>query len=119
MDFDKQKKEIIETERFYHRAIKYLREEFPSKTKEIDNENLKKSIFSGCMRALDYGLESQEDAMAFVDLEWRFAKDFDLNEETSWAKDVLNDDDLDAKMKIETLRNAFITIEALKEDSDV
>ena len=111
----KPKRETIETQKFYHRALTYLREEFPTKTNNIADEVLKKEILDGLVRALNYGLESQEDAMAFVDLEWRFVKNFDTNPETSWAKDVLEDDDFDAKMKIETLRNAFIMTEVFKE----
>ena len=91
MNTEKQKRELLETERFYHRAVTYLREEFPSKTKKFDDEELKRNIFSGCTKALNYGLESQEDAMAFVDLQWRFLENFDENKETPWAKEVLND----------------------------
>ena len=109
-------KEKLQANRFYHRAVQYLREEFPQAA-SMNEDELKDAIFSGCQKALSYGFETEADAMGFVDLQWRISPSFDTDTETFWAKDVLNDNDLDAEMKLATLRNAFALTEAMKEDA--
>ncbi len=110
-----QKKQDLLDRRFYHRATAYLREEFPRKTADMDEAALCQAVDSGCARASRYGLETEVEAMAFVDLQWRFSEEFDA---AQWARDVLEDPDLAPDMKISTLRNACALKAAAKESGE-
>ena len=110
------KQEELEAERFIHRAMKYLVSTFPEKTKEMDDETLKNKLIDDCQTALEYGFDTESDMMLIVDFLWRLPADYANLPEYEWVKDILTSEDMDNEMKIDSLHNAFATIQALEED---
>lgn len=110
------KRQKIESQKFFHKAITYLKEEFPEKTSSYSDKELSEMVYKGCEKAVSYGLDTELEAISFVDIQWRLSQDFDQDEKTLWAFEILKDDDYDAQTKIAVLRNAYVAYEATREE---
>jgi hypothetical protein len=92
---------------FHHRAMSYLRSEFPEATTNTDDSTLHTAIDAGIRRAQLYKLVSEADVMRFIDLQWRMGSDFDTNPAYPWAAEILSDLRIPPKDKIAMLRDAY------------
>ena len=112
------KQEELETERFIHRAVQYLKATFPEKTAEMDEDNLRNKVIDDCQTALDHGFETETDIMLLVDFLWRLPDDYAENPEYGWVFEALADTDMDNKMKVDSLHNALAVFMAAENEKD-
>lgn len=92
---------------FLAHAVAYLRETFPQATTGATDDALIAQVLDGCDRAARYGLDTELEAMGFVDLQFRLGPAFDEDPAMPWAAEVLADDDLSPEAKVATLQNAW------------
>ena len=112
------KQEELETERFIHRAVQYLRAVFPDKTEQMDEDDLRDKLIDDCQTALDHGFETEADIMLLIDFLWRLPAGYAGDPEYGWVFEVLNDTDMDNKMKIDSLHNAWAVCLAAQSDAE-
>lgn len=92
--------------RFYHYALRYLREEFPRETETLDDEALKKRLNRGLSAAHAHELSTEAAAMAFVDADMRLDGVLSEGALPEWAREILENPGLPAAEKIFWLRDA-------------
>jgi hypothetical protein len=89
--------------RFEERAIEHLRMHFHDLTQLFSDEQLRQRIRECTVRSKRYGLSSEQEIMCFADTTFLLGNDFDLDPAISWARDLLDDNELDSSDKAETL----------------
>ena len=112
------KQEKLETERFIHRAVQYLKAIFPDKTETMNEDDLRDKLIDDCQTALDYGFETEADIMLLVDFMWRLPSGYAENPAYGWVAEILADADMDNKMKVDALHNALAVFMAADSDTD-
>ena len=108
----------LETERFIHRAVQYLKATFPEKTEGTDEDDLRDAVIDDCQTALDSGFETEADIMLLVDFLWRLPSGYAENPAYGWVAEILADADMDNKMKVDALHNALAVFMAADSDTD-
>jgi uncharacterized protein YyaL (SSP411 family) len=89
--------------RFEDRAIRHLRANLPRQTEHFSDDNLRARVRTGAVRAREYGLESEQQIMCFVDTTFLLANNFDTAPAFSWARTILTDPQLTANQRAGTL----------------
>jgi len=107
-----------EENRFYHRAIGYLREEFPNETQSQNDDELKARINRLCLKALSFGLEFETEAMGFIDLDFRLEGALGNSAMPRWAREILEQRQVAPAERIFLLRDGYCTLKALEMEHD-
>jgi len=76
---------------FEERAIAHFRKCFPSKTRELSDDDLRNRLHAAQTRAHRYGLASEKQIIQFVDTGFLSGENFDSDPQLSWPGEVLND----------------------------
>ena len=92
--------------------VGHVKEEFPEKTAERDDETLREMVKGGIRRAESHGFKIAEDQSAFVSIMFEIAPNFD---EQPQIKAVLNDDQFAPEDRIERLWSPLVPEEAWEE----
>jgi hypothetical protein len=95
--------EAAQIRRFEDLAIEHLRIYFHELTQPFSDDQLRLRVRECTIRSERYGLTSEQEIMYFLDTTFLLGNDFDLDPAISWAKDLLDDDELDPTDKAETL----------------
>ena len=90
-------------EDFEKNATLRLRKKFPSKTKEMTDENLHKIIRDGIVKAESYNIIKKEDVMIYIEYMIFYGNDFDVNSATGWATKILRIRNLKGSEKVTRL----------------
>ena len=80
-----------EEENFDDRLYENVRENFPEESEELGEEKTRATIRYGRERAASYGFQSRDDVTRYVGLVFAFSRDFDLDPEMPWAREILTD----------------------------
>lgn len=104
--------------RFYHYAVRYLREEFSEKTQSLTDEDIRILIDEGLQASHRYHFSTEQDAMAFIDMDMRLGNVLSEDEPPLWAQKILNDNSLTNEEKMNCLRDAYCTYEWLEQADD-
>jgi hypothetical protein len=99
-------------EEFVEFLTGHVREEFPEKTAERDEETLRRMVEGGIRRAESHGFTTAEDITGFISIMFEIAPNFD---EQPQIKAVLDDDKFAPEDRIERLWSPLVTDEAWEE----
>jgi len=100
-----QKEELakVELKKFEDRELIHLKKFWPDECHELTEDGVCKSIRAGIENAKKYEIESEYDVARYIDLMYTLSFDFDTNTQVSWPSEVLNDPDLNARIKMDKL----------------
>ena len=99
-------------EEFIEFLVAHVREEFPEKTAERDDETLRAMVEAGVARAESHGLTTAEDTTSFISIMFEVAPNFD---EQPQIKAVLDDGRFAPEERIEKLWSPLVTDENWEE----
>ena len=89
--------------RFQETCRRHARAFWPSQCEELGEEGLVARVQLAISRAGKFGIETEREVARFLDLMFVWGDDFPELKRTAWAKDVLEDDTLDAPLKVHQL----------------
>ena len=95
-------------EEFLEFLIEHVREDFPEKAAERDEETLRTMVKGGIKRAESHGFSRAEDITAFISIMFEVAPNFD---EQPPIKTVLDDGNFPPEERIERLWSPLVTDE--------
>jgi len=75
--------------RFEDEMVVYLNESYPVKAKKYSEKGLRDMIRDGIDKAKGYNITRECDLARYIELMLVLSPDFDENEKTTWAKEVL------------------------------
>jgi len=84
---------------FEDRVVTHLRKFYPAECANLGEEQIRRLIRYGIVRARSYGLTSERAACIYVDVMFAFGRDFDRDPSLPWASQVLNREDLSSPME--------------------
>lgn len=90
-------------EQFVREMIERLRQRFPEQMQGRPDEQLRALVEAGREKAQGHGLESRAQIRFFIDLMVIHGTQFDTSPVTSWAGEILGDDQLSAEEKLRRL----------------
>jgi hypothetical protein len=76
--------------RFVERMLRHLRAMFAEKLADRSDEELRELIRDGIENAADYEITIEYDVSRFIEYMVIFGEDFDIDEKTYWAGNILN-----------------------------
>lgn len=102
---DEQMKALSEymVEQFVDAALLHLRTTFPEQIKDVTDDGLRDTIYTGIDNAREYNITIEEDVLRYLELMTTYGADFDTNPETSWAEEILNKEDARGAEKIKLI----------------
>jgi hypothetical protein len=99
-------------EEFLEFLVEHVREEFPEKVAERDEETLRRMVNGGIARAESHGFTLAEDVTAFISVMFEIAPNFD---EQPQIKAVLDDEQFEPGDRLERLSSPLVPEEAWEE----
>ena len=99
-------------EEFVEFLVGHVKEEFPEKTAERDEETLRAMVKGGIGRAESHGFTSAEDQTAFISIMFEIAPNFD---EQPQIRTVLDDPNFAPGDRLERLWSPLVTDENWEE----
>src|SRR5215213_5083858 len=99
-------------EEFVECLVGHVREEFPEKTGERDDETLRAMVKGGIERAENHGFTTAEDITSFISIMFEIAPNFD---EQPQIRAVLDDEKFAPEDRIERLWSPLVTDENWEE----
>lgn len=94
----------IIVDEFVKRIVAHLNQVFPDRCEELGEEQIDQLARLSHQRATTYGLRSEGDVCAYVDVLFSLHREDESGEEMQWARDILEDQRLGASRKIANLR---------------
>ena len=76
-------------ENFEQRAIAHFRKFFPSKTRDVSDDDLRARLHAASDRAKLYGLTTEQEVMRFADTGFACGEHFDRDPALPWAREIL------------------------------
>jgi len=102
-------------EEFVEFLVEHVKEEFPEKIAERDDETLRVMVRGGIRRAESHGFTIAEDVTAFISIMFEIAPNFD---EQPQIAAVLDDKNFEPEMRFERLWSPLVTDEAWEEAAE-
>jgi len=99
-------------EEFLEFLLEHVREEFPEKIAERDEETLRRMVSGGIRRAESHDFTLAEDVTAFISVMFEIAPNFD---EQPQIKAVLDDEQFEPGDRLERLSSPLVPEEAWEE----
>jgi len=79
---------------FLDRMVAHLKKEFPEQTENMPEDDLRDLINQSMEHAETYGVTDEVDIERYLECTFLYGRDFDANPQTSWAREILRDNDL-------------------------
>src|SRR5689334_19159 len=98
---------------YENRVLSHIEEAFPEEVWNLPKDVKQLRIRESIDRALNYGLETEEDVAAFVDWTFELGETFDRN---AWASEILLDPTLSGQDKVIEIETA---VNELEESDDL
>jgi hypothetical protein len=95
-------------EEFESFLMTHAREEFPDKTRDIDDEKLRLMVRGGIKRAESHGFTTAEDVTAFISIMFEIAPNFD---EQAKIREILGETKFPPASRFENLWSPRVTDE--------
>lgn len=93
--------------RFVAKAIPYLQEDFPEELAEMGAEGAHSFALYGLHRSACYGITTEANVLAYLQVAVLLGRDFDVDDDLPWAAMILGDSSrADEDLKIELLLQA-------------
>ena len=102
-------------EEYVEFLVGHVKEEFPEKTAERDDETLREMVRGGIRRAESHGFTTAEDQTAFISVMFEIAPNFD---EQPQIKAVLDDEQFSPEDRFERLWSPLVPDEAWDEAAE-
>lgn len=90
-------------DKFEQRVIAHLREGLPELTDKLTDDELRPRIHRGWKRAKQHGLESQRQAVCYIDACFLLGDDFEQSTRHAWSRAILDDENMPAPDKADKL----------------
>lgn len=90
-------------EQFKDRMVTHLQSTFPDQTREMEERNLRDVIQAGIKKAESYKVVIEDDVQLFLECMITYGADFDINPETAWAGEILQQEDMDGSEKMDRI----------------
>jgi len=90
-------------EQFVNEALLHLRRSFPDQIKDVPDAGLRSMIYTGIKNAGEYNITIEEDVLRYLEFMITYGADFDINPDTSWAGEILNQEDARGTEKIQLI----------------
>jgi hypothetical protein len=91
--------------RFEDDMYQYLRSRFKRRAGAMEEKELRDLIHQGVKRAKLYGIEKKKDVRRYLECMIELKRDFDANEKTIWAANILRDFSLSGSEKMDRIDN--------------
>lgn len=101
--------ESIDRPRFEKEMLKHVAEHFPKHFELIGEETILDVIRNGIERADDYGFTTRQQACLFIDFMIMIGHGFDDDPQIPWVADILNDETLDHKTRMDRIYDEIMT----------
>jgi hypothetical protein len=88
---------------FEQRMVLHLRQFFPEECRRAGEMRTLAAIRQGVQRAQAYGIESEIDVVRYIDISVVLGLDFDSGKRYPWARQILEDGEMDGSEKINAL----------------
>jgi hypothetical protein len=85
---------------FRRRAATHLRQQFPEHCRDLGEDRVAKSVAIAMEKRREYGLETEESVLLYLDTMYLLSFDFDDSSAWPWAKETLRDADLSARTRV-------------------
>ena len=95
--------EQIARKSFEDRMMEYLSRQLPDVCRIMDEATVRESIQKGIEHAGRYGIISEYDVARYIELRHRFSQDFETVFDAPWAKEILENPDMDSHPKMNEL----------------
>jgi hypothetical protein len=89
--------------RFEDAAVEHLRLHLASFTQTYTDDQLRQRAQECIPRSEQYGMSSEQEIMCFVDATFLLSDRFDSDPSTLWARELLEDEELEPSEKAEIL----------------
>ena len=86
---------------FYERTIRFLREHWADECAGREDDDLKRTIARALRRVRGYGLDSEQDAVRYLNLMFRLGSEFESDPRYAWVSELLADTQIPAEHKLE------------------
>jgi hypothetical protein len=87
-------------ELFVKRVVEHLTLSFPDKTGSLKQKELEDLIRKGVDSAEKYDIDDESDVERYLDYVIRFGASFDIDKETAWASEILNNQEINGTEKM-------------------
>ncbi len=92
---------------FVKRAKEFIKEKYPKNISDIPSE-FEKQLEEGIQIAEGHNIVEAEDVLSFLEYHFVLGKNFELNDEFSWAKKILYVRNLSGTEKMDRLKNKLL-----------
>jgi hypothetical protein len=79
----------VEVQKFEDWMVSHLKQFFPTQSQALGEPQLREMISHGIRRAADHGITTERDVCKFIDLMIVFGRDFDRDNKSAWAGQIL------------------------------
>jgi hypothetical protein len=79
----------VEVQKFVDWMVAHLKQFFPPQSQALGEPQLQEMIRHGIRRAANHGITTERDVCKFIDLMIVFGRDFDRDEKSAWAGQIL------------------------------
>ncbi len=104
-------------ETFRLKLLTHLRETFPEETKDLSDAALFAVIDAEVKRGAAYNITTQREIMLFTDLRFFCAPDFEQAADMEWAKNILENKELEGGVRLRLIYQCLAASERFKESA--
>lgn len=90
-------------EQFVNEALLHLRTSFPDQIEDVPDADLRSMVYTGIKNAGEYNITIEEDVLRYLEFMITYGADFDINRDTLWAGEILNQEDAKGTEKIQLI----------------
>lgn len=90
-------------EEFENRQVAHLQNIFPAQTGDMTPEDLKSLIRQGIDKAETYDITDELEVESYLECMVQYGLNFDTDQQTSWAGEILRDENLSESDKMELI----------------
>lgn len=95
-------------DQFEDRMLVHLRTNFPENTKKLDDSYLREMIQFGIDRSKKYDVIAENDIRQYLEYMIMYSPNFDQIPETTWAGEILKDNNLNGSEKMRKIDNVSL-----------
>jgi hypothetical protein len=88
---------------FEERAMAELRSTYPKRLQNVEDEELREDVRVGRSRAQEFGITDDGFVMQFLEFIVEYGRGFAETEETTWAREILENEYYDEEEKLSRL----------------
>jgi hypothetical protein len=103
--------------RFEDRIVAYIDEAYPEETFDLTDTDLRNRTHKAVEKAISYGIETENDVVEFVELNFELGDDFDTNPAYAWVSDILRQPHQNGRRKIMEIQERLDQVEDAPENN--